>query len=79
VSNSPGRFDGLDSRESPAGTALSLILDWVDNTFVTPVEGIWVVDLAALLQVGLFLLSAVANTKEGFVFGWGKVSKLVKA
>jgi len=44
VCDSPGGFDSLDSRESPAGTALCLILDCVNDSLFTPVEGIWIAD-----------------------------------
>jgi len=78
VCDGPGGFDGLDGGEGPARAALCLVLDWVDNSFLTPVPGVWIVD-GFLLQVSLFLLSTIADTEEGFVFGWGEVGKLVKA
>jgi len=43
-----GGLSGEGSREGPAGTALSLILDWVDSTSGSPVDaavgGLWKVD-----------------------------------
>jgi len=35
-----GTLEASDSRESPAGAAASLVLDWADTTMVLPVPGI---------------------------------------
>ena len=35
------RFNGRSSGESPAGTTLSLVLNWVDCTLGSPVDGRW--------------------------------------
>ena len=35
-----GTLHGTGGRESPAGTALSLVLDWGDGTFLSPVDAV---------------------------------------
>lgn len=36
-----GRLARLDGAERPAGTAVALVLDWVDDTLLPPVDGVW--------------------------------------
>ena len=38
---SPGCFGGCNGRESPAGSALSLVLNLVDNSLGSPVDRCW--------------------------------------
>lgn len=35
----PGTFESTVGRESPAGTARSLVFDWVDGTLFSPIDG----------------------------------------
>jgi len=39
--NSHLRLNGRSCRESPAGSALSLILNWIDHSFCSPVDFGW--------------------------------------
>ena len=67
-------FGTLDGGECPAGTAVGLVLDWVDSTLVTPVER------SINLEVGLDTLVSHdlwKEAKKGLVFRWCVSSKLV--
>ena len=69
-------FDSLDGGESPARTALALILDFIDPSLLPVVNGFWIVvgrsdfDPSA---AGDWLLEA----EHGFIFGLGKSGELV--
>jgi len=66
-------FGGLDGGEGPAGTALSLVLDWVTAAFVTPVAAVSVG--GGWNALGNMLDSL--ETEHGFVFSWGHGSEFV--
>jgi len=76
VVDGPGRLHGLDCGEGPAGAALGLILDGVDNARITPIEGIGGVELLVRRNVVAFFATTV--TKESFVFSWSHCGKFVQ-
>jgi len=72
--SSMATFGGLDGGEGPAGTALSLILDCVNASFVTPVERFSIGD--SRLSFGCVVDSL--ETEHGAVFSWGHSSEIVE-
>jgi len=68
---------GEGGRESPAGTALSLVLDGVDGALGDPVDGGLVTGDLVNVVVTVGHLTGV--TKHGLVLGVGPVRELVVA
>jgi len=72
----PGTFHGTSSRESPAGTALSLVLDSVDGSCCFPVDRVG----DGVFREGHVVLVGLGHGfvgKKGFVFPLTPVGHLV--
>ena len=69
-------LDGTGGGESPAGTALTLVLNWGDGTLGDPVDGVGEVGLIKDGDV-LSTLELVLVTEESLVLRWGPVRHVV--
>ena len=56
-------LDGASGGEGPAGTASTLVLDWVDGTLGSPVDGVRQVAGIELLEVHVLVLSDLVTEK----------------
>ncbi len=70
-------FEGTDSWESPAWTALTLIFNWGDSSLSSPVEGGSIVRLVQEGGLKGNLLGWLLVTEKFLVFSWGIISEFV--
>lgn len=78
--DSVGRFDGLASREGPAGATPALVLDWDDNVLFTPVDALEVAALGGeRTEFVLRHFSWHDEAVEGAILGRGVSREAVEA